>query len=55
MNPKQIGGVACCVLAVLLFGAAVVSLITRPGPGIADPSGLGISRAVGAFLPGRSR
>ena len=52
MNGKQIGGIVCCVVALLLFAAGVVSMINQPGPGLTDSSGLGISRAVGALLPG---
>jgi hypothetical protein len=47
---KRIGGLVCCALAVLLFFGALSSIMLR-GPSLTDPSGLGVSQAVGAFLP----
>ena len=52
MNVKQICGIVCCVVALMLFAAEVISMINQPGSGLTDASGLGISRAVGALLPG---
>lgn len=51
MSVKRIGGVVCLALAALLAVAGVTSLSRGDGPGLTDPSGLGVSRAVGAFLP----
>ena len=47
---KRIAGIACLVLAAVLALAAVSSLSGGNGPAINDASGLGVSRAVGAFL-----
>jgi hypothetical protein len=50
MSGKRIGGIVCCALGAWFLGSAVVTVFSDPG--VADPSGLGVSRAVGAFLPG---
>jgi hypothetical protein len=49
MSGKRIAGAVCCVLALGLF----IGGITRSsrGPALSDPSGLGVSRMVGALLP----
>ena len=49
MTIKQIIGIVCFVFAAAFFLGGIVT-VSR-GPGLADPSGLGISHAVGAFLP----
>jgi hypothetical protein len=51
MSGKRIGGIVCLVLAVLLAVSAIRSLSGGGGPALNDESGLGVSRAVGAFLP----
>jgi len=51
MSAKRIAGVVCLVLAALLVISAVMSLTRGNGPALGDASGLGVSRAVGAFLP----
>ena len=51
MSAKRIGGIVCLVFAAMLVVSAVRSLSRDDGPGLGDPSGLGVSRAVGAFLP----
>ena len=51
MNWKRIGGIVCLVVAALLVVAAVSSLSRSDGPALNAASGLGVSRAVGAFLP----
>lgn len=51
MGGKRIGGIVCFVLAVLLAVSAISSLSRGDGPALNDESGLGVSRAVGAFLP----
>ena len=51
MSGKQVGGIACLVLAGLLVVSAISSLSAGRGPALDDASGLGVSRAVGAFLP----
>jgi hypothetical protein len=49
MGIKRILGIVCLAIAA---GLLVMGIITvSRGPGIANPSGLGISHAVGAFLP----
>lgn len=49
MSGKRNGGIVCFVLAVAFFVSGVNN--TSRDPGLADPSGLGVSRAVGSFLP----
>jgi hypothetical protein len=49
MSGRKIGGVMCLVLAVLFFVSGIGA--ANRGPGLNDASGLGVSRAVGAFLP----
>lgn len=51
MSGKQIGGIVCLVLAALLVVSAISSLSRGNGVAVGDASGLGVSRAVGAFLP----
>ena len=51
MSGKRIVGVVCLVLAALLVVSAISSLSRGDGPALGDASGLGVSRAVGAFLP----
>jgi len=50
-NLKWIAGLVCIVLGVLLFFGGLSNLFLRDGPSLSDPSGLGVSRAVGGFLP----
>lgn len=49
MSGRRIGGILCFILAAasLVSGINVVSR----GIGLTNASGLGVSRAVGAFLP----
>jgi hypothetical protein len=47
---RRIAGWVCCGVAAGLFLAGLRSVLVR-GPGLADPSGLGVSHAVGGFLP----
>lgn len=49
MTGTQLVGIACIVLSVALL-ASGIHAVWR-GPGLMDPSGLGVSHAVGAFLP----
>ena len=49
MSGKRIGGIVCFVLAAAFFVSGI-STLSR-GPEINDRSGLGVSHAVGAFLP----
>ena len=51
MSWKRIGGIVCLVIAALLVVAAVSSLTRGDGPALNAGSGLGVSHAVGAFLP----
>ena len=51
MSGKRIVGVVCLVFAALLLVGAISSLSSGDGPALGDASGLGVSRAVGAFLP----
>ncbi len=50
MSGKQFGGFACLALAAIAATAGAVSLTKGDGPAADDPSGLGVSRAIGAFL-----
>jgi hypothetical protein len=52
MNAKRLAGTACLILAVLLSVSGVVRMSRGGGPAVGDASGLGVSRAVGMFLPG---
>ena len=49
MSGKRIVGVVCFVLAAALLVTGINSL--SRGPSVTDPSGLGVSHAVGTFLP----
>jgi hypothetical protein len=49
VSGKQIIGIVCFVLAAVLVVVGLLSLAT--GPGLMDRSGLGVSHAVGSFLP----
>lgn len=49
MGGKRIAGIVCFLLAAGLFVSGV-STVMR-GPDISDASGVGVSHAVGAFLP----
>lgn len=51
MSGKRIGGTVCLILAACLFLGAVNAIATGDGPALNDASGLGVSRAVGAFAP----
>lgn len=51
MTGKRIGGVVCLVLAVALLVSGVMTVTAGNGPAVTDGSGLGVSHAVGAFLP----
>jgi hypothetical protein len=51
MMGRRIGGIICLVLAVGLCVAGMISLFRGDGPALTDPSGLGVSWAVGTFLP----
>lgn len=51
MNGKQIGGIACLLLSVLFLIVGIKYIVQGTGPDIADESGVGVSYAVGAFLP----
>ncbi|QVL30975.1 hypothetical protein KIH39_19270 [Telmatocola sphagniphila] len=52
MKAKQIGGILCLVLAAAFFVSGASSLAKPDGPQVGDASGLGVSRMIGAFLPG---
>ena len=48
---KKGWGIALCVLAVALVIVAIKNTFISPEIPVSDESGLGVSRAVGAFLP----
>lgn len=52
MNLSKASGIGCLVLAALLFASAINNTVLAPKIPINDASGLGVSRLVGAFLPG---
>jgi hypothetical protein len=49
MTGRRIAGIVCCILAVGFFVSGLSNVIS--GPDVTDASGLGVSYAVGAFLP----
>ena len=49
MGGKRIAGIVCFVLAVGLLISGVLTIMR--GPDVLDDTGVGVSRAVGAFLP----
>ena len=52
MKSKQTGGIVCIVLAVAFAGVAINNnFLADTAVAVGDPSGLGVSRLVGAFLP----
>uniref|UniRef100_A0A7C4QMJ8 Uncharacterized protein n=1 Tax=Schlesneria paludicola TaxID=360056 RepID=A0A7C4QMJ8_9PLAN len=51
MSGKRIAGIVCLVFAALFLISGVSSMTRAEGPALGDPSGLGVSRAVGRFLP----
>lgn len=51
MSGKRIGGIVCLVLACMFLLSGASSLTRGDGPAIGDRTGLGVSHAVGAFLP----
>ena len=51
MSGRRIGGVVCCLLAAALFLVGVSATIKGDGLAIGNASGLGVSQAVGRFLP----
>lgn len=51
MTGKRIAGVLFLFAAAYFIVIAVLSLSAGDGPALGDPSGLGVSRAVGTFLP----
>jgi lipopolysaccharide export LptBFGC system permease protein LptF len=51
MSGKRIGGIACLILGTMFAITAVNNLTNGVGPALDDSSGVGVSYAVGAFLP----
>jgi hypothetical protein len=51
MNWKRTLGIACLVLAALGVVVGVRSMGRGEGPALGDASGLGVSHAVGTFMP----
>ena len=51
MTNRQKNGIGCLLIALLLFGIAIKNTFVTPAIPVGDPSGLGASRMVGAFLP----
>jgi hypothetical protein len=51
VSGNRAGAIASFVIAVLLCFSAIRTLSHRDAPSLSDSSGLGVSRAVGAFLP----
>jgi len=49
MSGKQIAAIVCFFVAAGLVVSGITSVAR--GPGVFHPSGLGVSHAVGAFLP----
>ncbi|MCP4776034.1 MAG: hypothetical protein GY880_17530 [Planctomycetaceae bacterium] len=51
LTTRQKNGIGCFVIAALLAGVAFKNTFFTDGTSVTDPSGLGVSRMVGAFLP----
>lgn len=51
MRRQRIIGIVCLVFAALLALSGATSLAGGNGPGLDDPSGAGVSFAIGLFLP----
>ncbi len=52
MKSKLTSGIVCIILAVAFAGVAINnSFFSESALAVGDPSGLGVSRMVGAFLP----
>lgn len=51
MTSRQTSGIVCLIIGLALAGIAVKNTFLTPGIAVDDPSGLGVSRMVGAFLP----
>jgi hypothetical protein len=52
MTSKQTSGIVCIVLAVAFAGVAINNnFLSDNALAVNDPSGVGVSRLVGAFLP----
>lgn len=51
MTNRQKNGIGCFILALVFAGVAINNTFISPPMPIDDPSGLGASRLVGAFLP----
>ncbi len=51
MRNKNSAGIACIVLSIPLAYLAIKNSFVTPTIPFDDPSGLGVSRMVGAFLP----
>ena len=51
MTGKRIGGIVCLFLAALFVVGAISALTRDDAPAVGDASGVGVSYAVGAFLP----
>ena len=51
MSGRQMWGYVCLLFAVALFLSGVLNILEGKGPSLVDSSGVGVSYAVGAFLP----
>jgi len=51
MADRKTAGIACLILAALFVVVAVKNTFLTPSIPVGDASGLGVSRAVGSFLP----
>ena len=49
MTGRQIAGVVCFILAAALLVSGISTVAA--GPSVTNPSGVGVSHAVGALLP----
>jgi hypothetical protein len=49
MNRNRVAAIACCALAIACARIAI-GIVGRM-PGLDDPSGEGVSEAIGTFLP----
>lgn len=51
MNVRTLAGFLCCLLALAFLAVAIKNTFINPTLPVDDPSGLGVSRLVGSFLP----
>lgn len=51
MYVRKLAGCLCALLALAFIAVAIKNTFIYPELSVSDPSGLGVSRMVGSFLP----